>query len=307
VLAVGGQSMVAGFSCATFGPATAALSFFINVSVGVPTDGLAPCGIAGGYRTTTAALGPISDTTSINTSFNTLPVNTFVGSASANAQSGTVGAEAHGTFTGPGNGLIVKGTTSYGLFNESLTASSPLVAASGPGTIRLTFTVDGSLSIVGPGTADVEFNYSLNTGPSLILMRAQANSAVSVPFAIAGTGAPLTGFTAVPGSFAGSGSIDTFDLPFVWGNAFDLKFGVLASALPATGATTDINFASTATLTGIQLFSNGQPVTNFTLASGSGTPYDANGVHPVPEPSTSALALVGFAAIAAAGNRRGAR
>ncbi len=309
VLAVGGQ---AGFSCATFAPATPALSFFINASVAVPTNGLAPCGIAGGYRTTTAATaGPISDTLSLNTSFNSLPVNTFVGSASANAQSGSVGAEAHGTFTGDSNGLIVEGTTSYGLFNESLTASSPNVTLSSPGTVRFTFTVDGNLSIAGPlpyaSSADVELNYSLNSGPSYVLMRAQATSSGAVPFATSGTGAPLTGFTAVPGSFSGTGAIDTFELPFVWGSAFDLKFGVLASAHPATGSTADINFASTATLTGIQLFSNGQPVTDFTLVSGSGTPYDANGVHTVPEPSTSASMLGGLAAVAAVRNRRSAR
>ena len=296
-----------GFSCATFGQATPALSFFINASVAVPTDGLAPCGIAGSYRTTTAATaGPISDTLSLNTSFNTIsdpPGNTFVGSASANAQSGSVGAEAHGTFTGPFNGLIVEGTTSYGIFNESLTASSPNVTLNSPGTVRLTFTVNGNLS--GRGT-DVEFNYSLDSGPSIILMRAQQGSPGSVPFAITGTGAPLTGFTAAIDSFSGSGAIDTFDMPFTWGSAFDLKFGVLAVAQPAAN-TADVDFFSTATLTGIQLFSNGQPVTNFTLVSGSGTPYDANGVHPVPEPSISASLAVGLAVIAAAGNLRAAR
>ena len=301
VMAVGGKSMVGpDFSCATFGPATTAFTFFINASVAVPTDGLAPCGIAGEFRTTTAAAGPISDTTSLSTSFNAEP-NTFSGSASAHAQSGIVGAEAHGTFTGSGNGLIVEGATSYAIFTESLNASSSNVTLSTPGTVRFTFSVDGSLS---GNNNDVEFNYSLDGGPSYILMRAQTTGAGATPGVATGSGAPLPGFTLAPGSFSGADTIDSFDLPFTWGTPFDLKFGLMAVASPTSGATADVDFASTATLTGIQLFANGQPITDFTLASGSGTPYDANGVHAVPEPSSLSLMLAGATALAIRSGRR---
>ena len=309
VLAVGGQSIGGpGFSCSTFSPATPALAFFGGVSAAVPTDGLAPCSIAGGYRTqTVSTVLPIADTTSIATSFNS-GTNSLSGSAHATARPGSVGAEAHATFTGPSNGGIVKGTTSYGLFNESLTASSPSVPPNTQGTVRLTFTVDGSLSVTGPppftSTADVELYYQIDNGPNFTLMRAQANDASTLPFAGTGTGAPLTGFTRTPGSLTGSGLISSFGQPFVWGTAFNLKFGVLAAALPATSATNDVNFATTATLTGIELFANGQPVSNFTLVSGSGMPYDAQGV---PEPSVTVLCFFGVAGVAVCGGLRGAR
>lgn len=300
VLAVGGDSQVGPhLSCTTFAPATPALAFFSNVSPAIPTDGLATCGIAGGFRTTTIpTAGPISDSTSLTTGWNG-GANSATSSAVALARSGSVLAEAHGSFAGSSNSLTVRGAASYGLFVDSLTASSPSVSASTPGTIRLRFTVGGVVSVAGPppfsSVSDVELNYSVAGGPSFILMRAQATSADQVPFAVAGTGAPLVGFTAIPGRFSGTGTIDSFDLPIVWNTPFDLKFGILASVIPSTGATAVVDFTQGATLTGIQLFANGQPVQNFTITAASGTAYGPNGV---PEPGIASMLPLGALALA---------
>lgn len=309
VLAVGGQSQAGPqFQCATFGPATSNLGFFINVSVGVPTNGLTTCGIAGGFRTTTAASGPISDSTIVSTAFNALPGNTVNATASANARSGKVGAEAHTTFTGASNSLLVEGATSYGTFVETLDIKSPTVVAKTSGTVRLAFTVDGNLSVAGPApfasTADVEVNYQLGNGPSFVLFRAQANSATNIPFAIAGTGAPLVGFTLAPGSFSGVGTVETFDLPIDWSTPTDLKFGVLASAQPGTGATADVNFLNSAKLTGIRAFANGQEITDFTVATGSGTIYTAQGVQIAPVPLPAGLGLLSMGMLFVGRRRR---
>jgi hypothetical protein len=308
VLAVGGQSQVTSdLKCSTFGPATPALFFFPNVSTGVPTDGLVFCGIAGEFRTNTSATAPVGDTTTVDTTFNTLPPNTVTGDASANAAYGVVGAEAHAALVGPTNSLLVDGATSYGLFDETLTATSPAVAAGTSGTIRLTFDVAGAVSMTGGnGLADVEIDYDIQSagGQGFTLMRVQVNGAATDPFVSIGNGAPVPPtFTSAPGSFSGSGSVTGLDRPFTWGTPFHLKAGVLAEAGPSPDATCDVDFATTVTLTGIQLFANGQPMPRFALASGSGTYYDWRGVH-LPEPGSAAEALVALSSLAVVGRRR---
>lgn len=293
VIAVGGQSQVGpGLTCTTFGPASPGIAFFANATPGVPIDGLGPCGVAGLFRTTTLASdGPLSDATSLSTAF---AENTFAGNSLALARTGSVLAEAHATFTGPSNSQTVEGAAAYGVATDRLTATSPSVAAGAPGSIRLRFTVDGALSIAGPtpvgGTADVEINYSVAGGPSFVLMRAQASRSDVVPFAITGTGAPLTGFNLEPGSFSGVGEVGSLALPIIWGSPFDFKFGVLTGAIPGTGATADVDFTRGATLTGIELFANGVPVQDFSIASESGTAYGANGV---PEPLSGVMLAAG--------------
>lgn len=306
VLTVGGQSQLGpNFACSTFGPATPALGFFLNLGPGIPAEGLAFCGIAGGFRTTTlAGGGPVSDARTLSTTFNN-GANTFSGAALALARAGSALASSNATFTGSSNSLIDEGAASYGLFVDRLTASSPHVAPATAGTIRLTFTVDGQLSVAGPppfgATADVEVNYSVAGGPSFILMRAQATRSDVVPFATSGTGAPLTGFTAAPGSFGGVGQVQSLPLAFTWGQPFDLKAGVLATSIPGPGMSAQVDFTRGATLTGIELQANGQPVVDYTITSESGTTYGPTGV---PEPTLGATTFACVASLAALARRR---
>lgn len=306
VLTIGGQSQLGpNFACTTFGPATPGLSFFANLGPGIPTEGLAFCGVGGGFRTTTlAGRGPLSDSRSLSNTFNN-GANAFSGTALALARTGSVLASSDATFTGSSNSLITEGASSYGLFVDRLTASSPSVAAATAGTIRLTFTVDGEVSVAGPppfnSTADVEVNYSVAGGPNYILMRAQANRSDLVPSAVFPSGAPLTGFTAAPGSFGGAGQVQSFFVPFTWGQPFDLKVGVLAASIPGSSATAHVDFSRGVTLTGIELRANEQPVSNFTITSESGTAYGPTGV---PEPAIGAMTLAGVVSLAAAARRR---
>ncbi|MBK7949857.1 MAG: hypothetical protein IPK00_14170 [Deltaproteobacteria bacterium] len=304
VIAIGGQTQpLPGFACTTFAPASPGIAFFVNTTPSVPLDGLANCGIAGLFRTIQlASNGPSSDTTSLSTSF---AQNTFSGSSLALARIGGVLAEAHATFLGPSNSLITEGAASYALFEDRLTATSPSVAAGTPGTIRMRFSIAGELSVTGPppfsSVADVELNYSVGSSGSFLLMRAQATRADLVPFATSGTGAPLAGFTLAPGSFSGAGEVDSFQLPITWGSPFAVKMGLLAGAIPGSGATTDVDFSQGATLTGIQLFANGVPIQDFSIEAESGTAYGASGV---PEPTSGAMVVSGTLALVAAYRRR---
>ena len=77
-------------------------------------------------------------------------------------------------------------------------------------------------------------------------------------------------------------------MPIVWGQPWDLKVGLLAWSY----GTADNQFLSTATLSAFEFFdADGIAVNTFSLSSASGTDY----LHPVPEPSTAVLLLVGIA------------
>lgn len=309
VLAIGGQAQVGPhLECTTAGPATPALSFFGNVTPGVPTDGLAFCGVGGDFRTKTLTTpGFLGDALTFSNTFNA-GATTTSSDAFALSYVGNALARATSSFTGTVNPLLFRGAASYGLSVDRLTATSPSVLPGTSGQIRLTFAIAGQLSIVGPppanSLADVETNYSVAGGPNFTLMRVQANNVIDPPFAVTGTGDPLVGFTSGPGVFGGAGEVRSLLVQFVWGQPFDLKYGLLASTIPTEGSTSTVDFTGGMRLSGIELRANGQPVNDFTITSESGTAYGANGV---PEPALGATMLGGVASLAGLARRRGRR
>jgi len=290
VLSIGGQS-----TDSTYGPPPSFFSgMFFNSGVGIPSVGLGPGNVAGNYRNQYASSSALSDSIALNTTFNS-GLNSFTGSAEANAQYGKVGAAANAVFTGPVQPNLLQGAEGYGIYRDTFTINSSTVASGTAGWLQFQFTVDGNLS--GKGS-DVEINYQQNLPNSTanyLLMRAgvtnQGASFLNTP-----TDTIPSGFTVTPTSVSGSAVLDTVSLPFVYGTPFDFTFGMLAIATPSSGSTADVSFAATALLTGIDVYNPvGQPVTDFSVTSGSGTRYDANGVHisSVPEPGSLALALIG--------------
>lgn len=87
---------------------------------------------------------------------------------------------------------------------------------------------------------------------------------------------------------------------------FDLKGGQLQTPTPYSeggSVFSDVDFYHTARLTGITILdSGGNPITDFTLASGSGTTYPVS-TQAVPEPASVGL-LAGMLAVAFACKRR---
>ena len=318
VLAVGGQSAAnsLGFgSCATFGSPSPDAGLYGGAGVGsslisVPTEGIGACGIAGGFNTTSAATGPLSDAMPLSTTFNGT-ANTFTGGASANADYGKIGAEAHGTFTGSRDGFTVDGAEGSSLFTESLTIAPDAAHLAGTaGTIQFTFSVDGSISVTGGSAySHIEVVYKQGAGPNYILMRAQTTSSTETPGTSTSIGS-FAGFSLSPGSMIGSGDFETFELPIVYGTAFDFTLGILAGVSPGSnGSVATVDFAATALLTGIGVFVGGNPVTDFTILSGSSTSYDANGVHlsaSAAEPATLSIFGLGLAGLGFMRRRRAA-
>jgi hypothetical protein len=315
-IAVGGQAMlIPPFGCSTGGPPAAAGDFFASAGVGggagVPTDGLATCGVAGGFNAKTATTGPLNDARSLATVFNG-GANSFTGSASTTAQYGKVGAEAHATASGPGNSFIYYGAEAQAIARDTFTITSPSVANGTAGQIVYSITVDGSISAVGAGTSLIDVVYEQNGGPNFFLVRGTLDPFTTFIFTSSVPGPGLAGFTQtnIPGvsqSVSGSGEFDTFVLDFVYGTPFDFNLGLRAWVAPGI-STNDVDFHSTALLTGIDVFVGGLAVTDFVVASGSGTRYDANGVHfdpaAVSEPGMLALLCGGLLGMRLSGRRR---
>ena len=306
---VGGQS-----ACSTFEHAPPVLERFGAIGGGLPLGGLSACGVAGGFNLVTTPTGPLSDTTSlgpiagITSSFGS---GTFQGSASAVANYGSIGAQSTASFTGPTDSNPLVSADAFGRFSESLLfnpdAAHPLGSL---GFTTFAITVDGALtfnSLGGPssGQGRVELSYQQDANPIFTIFTANAGSGGTFAH-ITTSGVSNFVTTVIPGlseSVSGNAIVNTFLLPFVYGTSFDFDLGLVVAAGPRARSSLDASFLSTAFLSGISVFEQGGAVVNnFSITSGSGTLYDANGVHltasapgpmPVPEPSMLALFAVG--------------
>ncbi len=305
------------FNFATFGTPSPIVDYFGSNGVGNPVLGISGSGLVADTHASTATAGSLTDSAALsNTYGNPSFPNTFVGSSSANAQPGKIGAEAHGTFSGLTSGVTDNGAQAMALFRETFTATSATIANGTKGTAVFEFSVHGSLATQNANpsvtTSDVELAYQAGTGPIFTLFRSQVNNSNVSPFLAAPTtlvGNPLSGFALTPGAASGSGKFDTFAFDFTFGTSFDFTLGMLAYVIPGPGGTGDVDFSSTALLSGITLHTAaGQAVTDFSIASGTGTSYDANGVrlattNAVPEPSSIVIVCLGGVLVLGRGGR----
>ncbi len=296
--AVGGQS-----SCATFSVAAPVMAFFGPVGTGVPSAGLAVCGIAGSAtHQTSGTSGPLNDTTTLGPTPITsgFGSGSFEGTASAVAHQHTVGASASASFNGPTDAFTVVGADAFGQMSDTFVAAPDAAHAAGtPGITRFVLTIDGVLdytSLGAPASGDgrVYMNYQQGTNPIFTLFVAGAG--VSGNFATLTPTGGISNFvvTQIPGvsvNVSGNATAHTFDMPFVYGTPFDFSLGLIASVQPRTRADIEASFLSTAALTGMLVFeTNGEPVLDFAFTSGSGLRYDEKGVlAPVPLPSAMLL------------------
>jgi hypothetical protein len=278
VMSVAGNS-----SWYTYSAPQPVFDYFGSIGVSIPTnpDGLAASGIQGGFRTQTAAVGPLSDADSIAS--DVFPstwslTNTFTGSTAATARYGLIGAEAQGTFDGWGGSSTIAGTEAFAIFQDSMTVTAPSVTDGTAGSIKMYITVDGSMTSTGDaGTGWAQVNYQQNSGGNYLLFRASVDPRGGGFYPFSGPG--RDGFSITNTAVSGSGVFDTFSLPITFGTPFDLKVGLLAFVLPGKDNVADVVFSSTARLTGIEVSGPNGAVVDFSIVSGSGTAYGVNGVH----------------------------
>ena len=286
------------------GNAPSPIFSFFSFNFVLPTEGIGPCGYSGAVVQSTAATGPLASSYTLPpVSLGPLPGSgSFDGSAQSIANYTGLGANAHANIgTGRPGGNSMFQSIGAATLQDSLTATSPLVANLSAGFVRYQFSVDGSLQSLGvpePGYFGETY--------MVLDMQHQGGLVYQVLNATVRRGGigtisnrqPPAGWVTSTGSLSGGSNFFSFDFPINWGQAWEIKVGLMAWAYGSA----DSNFLSTARLTGLSMFdANRQPVTNFSLSAASGTDYLAA---PIPEPQTWVLWLLGLTGLARLGRRR---
>lgn len=275
------------------------LAFFTFSYADNAVGGIAACGYSGGYTTLTAASGPLTLHSSLGPVVlgNPATSGSYTGAADATANYRSLGAAAHASITGglPGSSLALFDSVGAATFADTLTATSPLVVNASPGTVRYRFNVDGSLSSLGaPGPFLFGETYAVldvqhNSGPVFEVFNATVRRG---GLGRISNSPPPPGWLTGTGSLSGRSTFYSVEFPITWGQAWDVKVGLLAFAY----GTADTEFLSTATLAGLEFFdANHVAVNAFSISSASGTDYATA----VPEPGVSLLLALGLAGLTA--------
>jgi hypothetical protein len=283
--------------CTTYGPIPDLAAFFNGGGWRV-LGGNVACGYTGVTSDQTAAAGPLLDQQTLSPVALDKGGSTYQGVASARAAYGSLGVAASGVHAGPASGgTTATFSTGAAFFQDSLTATSPLVAPSAPGFVRYLFSMDGQLAapLGQRGATSVQLNIQQGSGPVLGLGRLAVQAGDAGMFsAIDGDASTwLLGVGSVSGAglFGSTVHVPFFgdvDLQMTWGSPWDLKVGLLAQS----AHTSDASFLSTARIVDIQLFDAAhQRITDFTLGAASGIDYLAA---TVPEPPAWGLCVLGL-------------
>jgi hypothetical protein len=293
IVAGAGNSSIAN-GCTTFGPPSELSSFFTFSGPSIPLGGIGACGYVGGIDHLTATSGTLTNSKSQGPVILGNPGYSgyYAGTANSTASYGSLGASAQGNFTGglPGSPVALYQGAGAAKFSDTLTATSPLVANASAGFVRYQFSVHGSEAALGAqmpyffGETYTVLDIQQQNGPVYEILNAHTSRGSTGTIS---NSPPPAGWVAGTGSLSGSSTFYSLALPMNWGQAWDVKVGLLAWAYGQA----DANFLSTAKLTGVQLFdANHAPITQFTLTSASGTNY----INAVPEPETYAMLMAGL-------------
>jgi hypothetical protein len=283
--------------CTTYGPIPD-LGAFFNGGGWRVLGGNVACGYTGVTSDQTAATGPLLAQQTLSPVALDNGGSTYEGAASARAAYGALGVAASGVHAGPASGgTTATFSTGAAFFQDTLTATSPLVAPSAPGFVRYVFSMDGQLSapLGQRGAASVQLNIQQGSGSVLGLGRLAVQAGDPDMFSAidgdASTWALGVGSVSGAGLFGSTVHVPFFgdvDLPMTWGSPWDMKVGLLAQS----AHTSDASFLSTARIVDIQLFDAAhQRISDFTLSAASGTDYLAA---TVPEPTAWALWALGL-------------
>jgi hypothetical protein len=291
---VGGTGGSIQNGCTTYGAPAEMIPMFTLVSLGMQVlGGNAACGYSGGWTDLTAATGPLANSASLapvilgNPGFS----GSFDGTSSSLANYATLSAAAHANISGgpPGSPTALFDSQGASFFSDTLKVTSPSLANGSLAYVQYRFAVSGDLSALG-APAPGNFGQALgqlsllqnNVGPYQVATATVTRGGLGT----VSNGSPPTGWTTSTGALSGSSTFDSLLLPVTVGQFWQLQVGLIGWAY----GTADTSFFD-ASLIGIQLFdAQQQPVSQFTLMSGSGTAY-------VPEPATALLLLVGLCAL----------
>lgn len=302
-------------TCSSDGATPAAITSFFGsdtTGFGLPLtgNGVSSCGLSGQINNLTIPAGPLNTAYNLNNAGYVTGAS-FSGSAAGFANYGVVGVSASGTLNGVPGGTGLAESVAFGIASDTFN-----MVGAGSGFMAFDFTYDGTMTIGTPanggaGQSQVEVQFG-NTSQE-IFSAGLSGTSVGVegeevdPMGQVAFGEP------VPGCVIGSGTYTctnaTFlssELPFDYGMPTTFAFGLI-TALQANESQTTTSDPPNITLTGIQVYdADGNPISNFTIQSGSGAVYGANGIEsePANAPEPSTFLMAGLALVTAGAVRR---
>ncbi len=293
--------VIAGLNECPGGGAPAGMyAFFGNQGFGIGAggNGISDCSLSGGINDIFQAVGPAQTAYNLNYTggFGGLG-STYSGTANATANYGYVSASISGALSGPDRANGVAESAAYGITSDTWNIGG----GTGTGYAALTFGLDAEGSLTNPvsGALAAEVNVQVGSGTLETIFYAGVGTGYS--FAHDHTAANIADCVLGTNSFSCTNvSITTGLLPVTFGTMEDFNLGALIVADPGAGVSTDPDL----TLTGIQIYdAAGDPISNFTIASGSGTLYGPDGVESVPgnAPEPATFLLTGGALLALGG------
>lgn len=260
-----------------------------------------PSGISGAYYSATpgpgfnvqestqyfsASSGPLTASSAVSAGgMGPNGTATYVGSSQSYAAYGRLGVTATGTYSGLTDPNSVRGSESFATFTESFTIAGP---AGQSGYFVPTFTVDGTWSKSGGAAVQYLMEYNVNNGPINLAYRVQGDSGDAPSIWYNGYVSSIPGLTISSTSVTGSADISIQPIAFQFNQAFDLTVAVYTGVIPYSNGTGTAEFLHTSLLSSIAVLdSGGQALSNFSITSGSGTLYTAEGVQAVPIPAAA--------------------
>jgi hypothetical protein len=205
-----------------------------------------------------------------------------------------------------GSSLSSRFTSSIAAFQDDFLFTAPGVAAGTAGTVRVRFTIDGSLAAAGYGTPTSNTSIFLNS----TWAQAEYGFGVGIGLSTTSKSHRLYGDGRQTGTpFLGIEQEAVLNFTFgTWLTDVTLRIGAINSAaaqFTAYTSQTTSDMEHTATWGGFVEVrdANGNLVNDYAFSSTSGTNY----VAPVPEPGTMGLFLASAGALGLARRRRGAR
>jgi hypothetical protein len=286
------------------GPPTAITSYFSDLGgFGVLTDpggdGIGDCGLSGGISNLTAAAGPLTSVTNLGlTPYSSYPANSFYGSASATANYGSLSIATSGTVNGVQGANGNAETVAFGIASDTLNVAC--LPACTTGYMAFEFGLTGSLTVTNPangGGGEMQVNVQAGSNNENIFYSNVAGASV-YQGGIENVGGTLYAGQPVPGCLTGSGNfvctnatLQTFMMPVTFTGGVSFSFGLLGDTTPDSSQTVTVD-PPDMSLSGIQVYdAGGNLISNFTITSGSGSAYGADGfesgpVSGTPEPGT---------------------
>jgi hypothetical protein len=298
-------------------------AFFGGLTFGISGtgNGISDCNLLGSVSDVLQSTGTASSSSALSGSVFNGGYDTYSGTGTATTQYGTVSAGASGAVTTTSGGAAggTAESVGYGIASDTL-SFDPLSAGSGTnGYVVLGYSINGSLAMSAQNAGAAAAEVAVQVGslsPQVIFYSVDQSTGLSLEgYTLAsGLSSGVTGCStgsSGPASFSCVGGvISTQKVAISFNAPTAVDLGLYIGADPGTyGASTNIDPG--VSLTSITLYNaSNEQISDFTVTSGSGATYGADGIESqpfsnTPEPATFGLAACALAAFAWA--RRGLR